>query len=119
MKQQKPTICGARISARVENKKEGRNSRSFTGIIPIPSPPNQQDSQTPQPFHPHLPHPNQPPHNPLALHGKMSNPNSNNQQKQISADDRRAINLGLCEKGNAKILTDAGRAAQKARYVGS
>ncbi len=37
---------------------------------------------------------------------------------QLSAEDRRAITLGLCEHGNAQMLTDAGRAAQKARYVG-
>ncbi|KAI4140430.1 MAG: hypothetical protein L6R39_005804 [Caloplaca ligustica] len=37
---------------------------------------------------------------------------------QLSPEDRRAITLGLCEHGNAKFLTDAGRAAQQARYVG-
>ncbi|KAI4114042.1 MAG: hypothetical protein LQ338_008071 [Usnochroma carphineum] len=37
---------------------------------------------------------------------------------QLSPEDRRAITLGLCEYGNAQMLTDAGRAAQNARYVG-
>ncbi|KAL9578643.1 MAG: hypothetical protein Q9212_005584 [Teloschistes hypoglaucus] len=36
----------------------------------------------------------------------------------LEEEARRAINLGLCEYPAAKMLTDAGRAAQKARYVG-
>lgn len=47
--------------------------------------------------------------------GKSSSSGAN---AQLSPEDRRAITLGLCEYGNAKMLTDAGRAAQKARYVG-
>ncbi|KAL8917454.1 MAG: hypothetical protein Q9208_007948 [Pyrenodesmia sp. 3 TL-2023] len=49
--------------------------------------------------------------------GKSSS-SSSGTTAQLSPEDRRAITLGLCEYGNAKMLTDAGRAAQKARYVG-
>ncbi|KAL8723597.1 MAG: hypothetical protein Q9225_000139 [Loekoesia sp. 1 TL-2023] len=37
---------------------------------------------------------------------------------RLDPEARRAINLGLCEGKTAQMLTDAGRACQKARYVG-
>ncbi|KAI4192702.1 MAG: hypothetical protein LQ346_004194 [Caloplaca aetnensis] len=52
----------------------------------------------------------------MSNQGKSSS--SSGATAQLSAEDRRAITLGLCEHGNAQMLTDAGRAAQKARYVG-
>ncbi|KAI4245005.1 MAG: hypothetical protein LQ352_006649 [Teloschistes flavicans] len=47
-----------------------------------------------------------------------TNTSSSSSTTQLDEEARRAINLGLCEYPAAQMLTDAGRAAQKARYVG-
>ncbi|KAI4102035.1 MAG: hypothetical protein L6R37_004647 [Teloschistes peruensis] len=52
------------------------------------------------------------------MNGNSATKGASSSSTSKEEEARRAINLGLCEYPTAKMLTDSGIAAQKARYVG-